>query len=128
MRHSNSGRKLSRNGSHRKALFSNMAKALLTHGRIQTTEAKAKELRTVIDPLITLAKQNTLHAKRQAYSMLGDHQMVKKLFDEIGPQFAGISGGYTRVLKLALPRKGDAAPMALLELTAQLPAPAASEK
>ncbi len=123
MRHKNSGRKLSRNGSHRKALFSNMAKALLTHGRIQTTEAKAKELRTVIDPLITLAKQNTLHAKRQAYSMLGDHQLVKKLFDEIGPQFAGISGGYTRVLKLAMPRKGDAAPMALLELTAQAPAP-----
>ncbi len=127
MRHKNSGRKLSRNGSHRKALFSNMAKALLTHGRIQTTEAKAKELRTVVDPLITLAKQNTLHAKRQAFSILGDHQLVKKLFDEIGPQFAGISGGYTRVLKLAMPRKGDAAPMALLELTA-LPAKPATEE
>jgi large subunit ribosomal protein L17 len=117
MRHHNSGRKLGRNPSHRKALLSNMAKALLTCGRIHTTEIKAKELRGVVDPLITLAKRNDLHARRQAYRVLGNHQLVKTLFDEIGPRFAGVAGGYTRVLKLALPRKGDAAPMAVIELT-----------
>ncbi len=117
MRHSNSGRKLSRSPSHRKALFRNMAKALLTYGRIQTTEAKAKELRGVVEPLITLSRRNDVHSRRQAYQVLGSHQLVKTLFDEIGPRFAGIPGGYTRVIKLAMPRKGDAAPMAFIELT-----------
>ncbi len=129
MRHSNSGKKLGRNPSHRKALYRNMAKALLTYGRIRTTETKAKLLRTVVDPLITLGKRNDLHARRQAFDVLGDHQLVKRLFDEIAPQFANINGGYTRVLKLADMRKGDCAPMALIELTTYvLPeAPVAAE-
>ncbi len=127
MRHSNSGRKLGRNPSHRKALFKNMAKALLTYGRIRTTETKAKVLRGVVDPLITLAKRNDLHARRQAYDMLGDHQLVKRLFDEIGPKFADINGGYTRTMKLADPRKGDNAPMVIMEFTNyELPEPKAA--
>ncbi len=117
MRHNNSGRKLSRTPSHRKALFRNLAKALLTHGKIRTTEIKAKELRRVVEPLITLALRNDLHARRQAYRVLGNHQLVKRLFDDIGPAFAGIPGGYTRVMKLAAPRRGDNAPMAIIELT-----------
>ena len=119
MRHSNSGKKLSRNPSHRKALLRNMAKALLTYGRIRTTEVKAKELRGVVESLITLARRNDLAARRLAYSDLGNHQLVKKLFDEIAPRFAGIPGGYTRVIKLAMPRPGDCAPMAIIELTKQ---------
>ena len=119
MRHSNSGKKLSRNPSHRKALLRNMSKALLTHGRIRTTEVKAKELRGVVESLITLARRNDLAARRQAFCDLGDHQLVQKLFDEIAPRFAGVPGGYTRVIKLALPRKGDCAPMAIIELTKQ---------
>lgn len=117
MRHSNSGRKLSRTPAHRKALLHNLAKALLIHGKICTTEIKAKELRRVVEPLITLAKRNDLHARRQAYRVLNDHALVKRLFDEIGPVFAGVPGGYTRILKLAMPRKGDNAPMAFIELT-----------
>ena len=117
MRHKKSGRKLGRNPSHRKALLRNMAKALLINSRITTTEAKAKTLRGVVEPLITLALKNDLHARRQAYQVLGDHQLVKRLFDDIGPLFAGGGGGYTRVVKLALPRKGDAAPLAVIELT-----------
>lgn len=116
MRHKNYGRKLGRNPSHRKALFRNMAKALLIHGRITTTEAKAKTLRGVVEPLITLALKNDLHARRQAYRILGEHKLVSRLFDEIGPLFANGGGGYTRVVKLALPRKGDSAPLAIIEL------------
>lgn len=117
MRHSNSGKKLSRNPSHRKALLRNMSKALLTHGRIRTTEIKAKELRGVVESLITLGRRDDLAARRQAFSVLGDHKLVQKLFGEIAPRFAGVAGGYTRVIKLALPRKGDCAPMAIIELT-----------
>lgn len=123
MRHSNSGRKLSRTPAHRKALLQNLAKALLIHGKIRTTEMKAKELRRVVEPLITLAKRNDLHARRQAYRVLNDHALVKRLFDEIGPLFAGVPGGYTRILKLALPRKGDNAPMAIIELSRTAEAP-----
>ena len=117
MRHSNSGRKLSRTPAHRKALLHNLAKALLIHGKIRTTEMKAKELRRVVEPLITLAKRNDLHSRRLAYRVLNDHALVKRLFDEIGPLFAGVPGGYTRVLKLAMPRKGDNDPMAIIELS-----------
>ncbi len=117
MRHKNSGRKLGRNITHRKALFRNMAIAVLTYGRITTTEAKAKEIRGVVEPLITLAQNDTLHARREAYRILGNHKLVQKLFNEIGPEFRGIDGGYTRVVKLAMPRKGDNAPMAIMELT-----------
>lgn len=127
MRHSNSGRKLSRTPSHRKALLHNLAKALLLHGRIRTTEMKAKELRGVVEPLITLVKRNDLHARRQAYRVLCDHALVKRLFDEVGPKFAGVPGGYTRIMKLAMPRKGDNAPMAIIELTRLEEAAAAPE-
>lgn len=132
MRHRNSGRKLGRTSSHRKALFKNMATALLTYGRITTTEAKAKELRGVVEPLIALAQTDSLHARRQAYRLLGNHKLVKRLFDEVAPAFKGVPGGFTRVVKLALPRKGDSAPLAIIELThgevgklADKPAPAA---
>ena len=117
MRHSNAGKKFSRTPSHRKALLRNLAKALLSHGRIRTTETKAKDLRGIVEPLITLALRNDLHARRQAYRVLGSHSLVKRLFDEIGPAFAGVPGGYTRVVKLAQPRRGDNAPLALIELT-----------
>ena len=117
MRHRNSGRKLGRTAAHRKALFKNMATALLTYGRITTTEAKAKEIRSVVDPLIALAQKDDLHSRRQAYRVLNNHKLVKRLFDEIGPQFKDIPGGFTRVVKLAMPRKGDCAPMAIIELT-----------
>ena len=80
---------------------------------------KAKELRGVVEPLISLAKRNDLHSRRLAYRVLCDYALVKRLFDEIGPQFAGVPGGYTRVMKLAMPRKGDNAPMAIIELTRQ---------
>ena len=117
MRHKNAGRKLGRTPSHRKALFRNMAKALLIHGRITTTEAKAKSLRSVVEPLITLALRNDEHARRLDYRVLGEHKLVDRLFAEIGPLFVGGGGGYTRVIKMALPRKGDNAPLALIELT-----------
>lgn len=128
MRHSNSGKKLSRTPSHRKALMRNLAKALLLHGKIRTTEVKAKALRRVVEPLITLGLRNDLHARRLAYRDLNDHALVKKLFDEIAPLFAGVQGGFTRVMKLALPRKGDNAPMAIIELTKQAEAVKAEEE
>jgi large subunit ribosomal protein L17 len=107
-------------------MFKNMARALLTYEQIRTTEAKAKELRRIVDKLITLALRNDLHARRQAYKVLGSHQMVQRLFDEIGPRFEGGKGGYTRILKLAQPRKGDCAPMVIIELTSK--AASAEEK
>jgi len=117
MRHKNSGRKLGRDSAHRKALFRNLAIALLTHGRITTTLAKAKEIRGVVEPLIRRARQDDLHARREVYRVLGDHQLVKRLFVEIGPLFKDLEhGGYTRVVSLAMPRKGDNAPMAVVEL------------
>ena len=115
MRHNKSGRKLNRTTQHRKALFSNMANAIIAYGKIRTTEAKAKELRRVIEPLITLGKRNDLHSRRLAYKVLGSHDMVKKLFEEIAPKYAGVPGGYPRVVKLGMPRKGDAAPLAIIE-------------
>ena len=117
MRHNKAGRKLNRSSSHRKAMFRNMAKALVTYERIRTTEPRAKELSKIVDRLVTLALKNDLPARRQAYKVLGNHGMVKRLFDEIGPRFVGIKGGFTRVVKLGLPRSGDAAPMAIIELT-----------
>lgn len=117
MRHSNSGRKFSRTSAHRKAMFRNMAKSLIMLGRIRTTEMKAKDLRRVVEPLITLAKRNDLHSRRLAYKELNDHAIVKHLFDKIGPIFAEVPGGYTRVLKLAKNRRGDNAPMAIIEFS-----------
>ena len=117
MRHNKSGRKLGRTWEHRKALFRNMAKSLIVHGKIKTTESKAKELRKVADKLVTLALRTDLHSRRLAYKVLGDHALVKTLFDEVGPRFSGVSGGYTRVVKMGLPRRGDCAPMAFIEFT-----------
>lgn len=128
MKHSNSGRKFSRTPSHRKALFMNLAKALIIHGRIRTTEMKAKDLRGVVEPLVTLAKRNDLHARRLAYQKLNDHKIVKYLFDNIGPVFAEVPGGYTRVLKLAKRRKGDNAPMAIIEFSREIKTESAKEK
>lgn len=117
MRHRKSGRKFNRTPAHRKAMFRNMASALILHGRIQTTEAKAKELRGVVEKLVTKAKRNDLHSRRLVYKVLGDHKLVKRLFDEIAPQYIDIPGGYTRVLKLAASRAGDCAPLAFIEFT-----------
>jgi len=117
MRHNKSGRKLNRNSSHRSAMFKNMARAVITYESIRTTEAKAKELRGVVDSLITLALKNDLPARRQAFKVLGNHQMVKHLFDVVGPRYTGGTGGYTRIVKLSQPRIGDSAPMVIFELT-----------
>ena len=116
MRHLKAGRKLNRTSSHRKALFRNLAASLFYHEGIKTTNPKALELRRVAEKLITLAKGGGTHAMRRAFAILRDKGAVKKLFSDIGARYAGINGGYTRVLKLG-PRKGDAAPMALIELT-----------
>lgn len=115
MRHGNSGRALSRNSSHRKAMFKNMMVSLLRHEMITTTLPKAKELRRFIEPMITLGKQDTLHARRLAFSRLRDREIVQKLFDDIGPFFKTRPGGYIRILKCGN-RKGDNAPMAIIEL------------
>ncbi|MDK2921230.1 MAG: large subunit ribosomal protein [Desulfonauticus sp.] len=117
MRHRKKGRKLNRTWEHRKAMFKNMAQSLVVHGRIKTTLPKAKELRRVADKLITLALRNDLPARRQAFKILENHGLVKKLFDEIGPRFKDVPGGYTRVVKLALPRRGDCAKMAIVEFS-----------
>ena len=117
MRHKKSGRKFGRNAPHRKAMLRNMARSLLIHERIRTTEHKAKELRGVVEHLVTLAQTDSVHARRLAYKVLENHQLVARLFDEIAPRFHGQPGGYTRVVKMGLPRAGDCAPMAVIELT-----------
>jgi large subunit ribosomal protein L17 len=114
MRHRKSGRKLNRNSSHRKAMFKNMAVSMLQHEVIRTTLPKAKELRGVVEPLITLAKTDSVANRRLAFSRLGDRAIVTKLFDEIGPRSKDRPGGYLRVLKTGL-RAGDKAPMAIIE-------------
>ncbi len=115
MRHRKQGRKLNRTASHRKAMFANMAAALIEHEQIVTTLPKAKELRSVADKLITLGKRGDLHARRQAISRIRDVEQVKKLFDTLGPRYQDRNGGYTRVLKAGF-RYGDNAPMAVIEL------------
>lgn len=115
MRHRNSGRQLSRNSSHRHALLRNMATSLLRHETIRTTVPKAKELRRVVEPLITLAKIDSLAKRRLAYSRLRDETVVEKLFEDLGPRFKARAGGYTRILKME-PRPGDSADMALVQL------------
>jgi large subunit ribosomal protein L17 len=115
MRHRKSGIKLNRTASHRKAMFRNMVTSLFKHERIQTTEVKAKALRSWVDHLVTLAKRGDLHARRQALSIMREKNVVHKLFEDAPKRFGSISGGYTRIVKLGL-RKGDAAPMSLLEL------------
>jgi large subunit ribosomal protein L17 len=116
MRHQKDRGKLSRSASHRKALFMNLAREVIDHERIQTTEAKAKAVKPEVERLITLAKRGDLHARRQALSALGqDKFVVYKLFEEIAPRYAERPGGYTRILKLG-PRKSDATEMVYLEL------------
>ena len=121
MRHQRSGRKLGRDAAHRKALYANLASALIEHGRIRTTEAKAKEVRPIVEQMITLGKRGDLAAHRQAVAFLRSKPVVHKLFAEVAPRFADRPGGYTRVVKLG-PRQGDAAPMAYLELVDHVPA------
>lgn len=115
MRHRKSGRQLNRNSSHRQAMFKNMASSLVKHEVIKTTVPKAKELRRVIEPLITLAKQDSVANRRLAMARTGDKEVVGKLFNELGPRYEGRPGGYSRILKCGF-RAGDNAPMAYIEL------------
>jgi large subunit ribosomal protein L17 len=115
MRHRKKGRKLSRTASHKRATMRNMASSLFRHGRIETTTAKAKELRPFAERLITLAKRGDLHARRLAATKIQDRQVLGTLFDDLGPRYSERPGGYTRILKLGN-RKGDAAEMSLIEL------------
>jgi large subunit ribosomal protein L17 len=134
MRHQLSGRQLSRNSSHRHAMLRNMSVSLLRHETIRTTVPKAKELRRVVEPLITLAKTDSEANRRVALSRLRDVPVVEKLFEDLGPRFKARPGGYTRILHM-LPRPGDSAPMALMQLVdgpapvaATEPVPAAAEE
>lgn len=115
MRHQLSGRQLSRNSAHRKALMRNMAAALLRYETIRTTLPKAKELRRVVEPLITLGKTDCIAGRRRAFAQLRNDELVTKLFEDIGPRFQARAGGYTRILKMES-RPGDSAPMALMQL------------
>jgi large subunit ribosomal protein L17 len=128
VRHRKAGRKLGRDRDHRRALYANLAVALFEHGRIKTTEAKAKEVRAIAEQMITLGKRGDLAAHRQAVAFLRSKASAHKLFDEIAPRFADRPGGYTRIVKIG-PRSGDAARMVYLELVdyvpERAPAPAA---
>lgn len=115
MRHRKSGRHLNRTSSHRKAMLHNLAGSIIQHEMVKTTLPKAKEVRRVVEGLITLAKEDSVHRRRQAFAKLRDKEMVGKLFTKLGPLFKERPGGYVRVLKCGF-RKGDAAPMALIEL------------
>ena len=115
MRHLKSGRKFDRETSHRRAMLLNLCKSLIEHERLTTTVAKAKELRGWLEPMITRAKEDSLHNRQLAFADLRDKGLVHKLFTELGPRFKARPGGYTRSLKLG-PRHGDAAPMAIIEL------------
>ena len=126
MRHRNGPRKLNRTTSHRLAMLRNMCNSLLTHEAIRTTLPKAKELRSVVEPLITLAKEATPANRRLAFDRTRDRAVVSKLFDELGPRYKARPGGYTRILKMGF-RVGDNAPMAFVELVDR-PEPAASEE
>ena len=120
MRHQRSGKKLGRDSAHRKALYANLTASLIEHGRIRTTESKAKAVRPVAEKMITLGRDGSIHARRRALAYLRTQEIVHKLFSEVGPRFAGRPGGYTRIVKLG-PRQDDAAPMAYLELVDFVP-------
>jgi large subunit ribosomal protein L17 len=124
VRHARSGKKLGRDSAHRKALYANLACALIEHGRIKTTEAKAKAVKPFAEKMITLGRRGDLAARRQAISELRSQDVVKRLFDEVAPRFADRPGGYSRIVKLG-PRYGDAANMVYLELVDYEPAAAA---
>ncbi len=121
MRHRKAGRKLGRDAAHRKALYANLAAALIEHGRIETTEAKAKEVRPIVEEMISLGKRGDLAAHRQAVAFLRSKSIAHTLFADVAPRFADRPGGYTRIVKLG-PRQGDAARMAYLELVDYVPA------
>ena len=123
MRHQKSGRKLGRTSSHRQAMFRNMAVSLFRHEQIRTTLPKAKELRRVAEPLITMAKNPTMARRRLAFARLRDKDIVGKLFDELAPRYKARLGGYTRILKCGF-RRGDNAPMAYVQLVDQPTEPA----
>ena len=114
MRHGKSGRKLNRTSSHRKAMFANMSQALIEHEQITTTLPKAKELRPIVEKLVTLAKRGDLHARRQAIAQVKDAKLVGRLFETIAPRYAERNGGYLRIMKAGF-RYGDSAPMAVIE-------------
>ena len=114
MRHNKIGRKLGRKTAHRKALMSNLASALITHKKIKTTDAKAKELRMYIEPLVTFAKKGDLHSRRQVLKKIKHKSIVRELFDNIGPTFSNRNGGYTRIIKLGF-RDNDCAPISMIE-------------
>ncbi len=118
MRHRVSGRRLGRGPSHQKAMFRSLASSLIIHEHLETTDARAKELRRVADRLVTLGKKGTLHARRQAYKFLNDHQLVQKLFDEIAPRFSERQGGYTRLIKSRF-RFADQAPMTFIRFSTE---------
>jgi large subunit ribosomal protein L17 len=120
VRHRRAGRKLGRDASHRKALYANLTSALIEHGRIKTTAAKAKEVRPVAEQMITLARRGGVHARRQALKLLRSQDVVHKLFSEVGPRFVDRPGGYSRIVRIG-PRQGDAAEMVYLELVDYLP-------
>jgi large subunit ribosomal protein L17 len=135
VRHQRQGKKLGRDASHRRALYANLAAQLIEHGRIKTTEAKAKAVKPIAEQMITLGRRGDLHARRQALSFLRSQDVVHKLFADVGPRFADRPGGYSRIVKIG-PRPGDAAQMVYLELVdfvpearaAQIPAAAASAR
>ncbi|MER3408787.1 MAG: 50S ribosomal protein L17 [Thermoleophilia bacterium] len=129
MRHQRQGKKLGRDSAHRRALYANLAGALIEHGRVQTTEAKAKAVRPVVEKMITLGRRGDIHARRQALAFLRSQDVVHKLFSEVAPRLADRPGGYTRIVKLGA-RQGDGAPMAYLELVDYVPKarPAASAR
>ena len=123
MRHKKNGNRLSRETSHRRSMLLNLCKSLIEHERITTTDAKAKELRAWIEPLVTLGKEDSVHRRRLAFAKLRDNTLVSKLFDNLGKKYATRPGGYTRILKMGF-RVGDNAPMAFVELVDR-PEPAA---
>ena len=125
MRHRVRGRRLGRNSSHRRALAKNLVSSLFLHGRVITTEAKAKEYRAMAEKLVTLAKVKDLHRVRRAVQMIGNKTAVKRLFDEIGPAMQDRPGGYTRILRLGTPRLGDKGTRVIFELVNFEPKPAA---
>ena len=119
MRHNKIGRKLGRKTAHRKALMSNLASALITHKKIKTTDAKAKELRMYIEPLVTFAKKGDLHSRRQVLKKIKHKSIVRELFDNIGPTFSNRNGGYTRIIKLGF-RDNDCAPISMIEFVGMI--------
>jgi large subunit ribosomal protein L17 len=127
MRHRKAGRKLGKISSHRRAMLNNMTTSLLRHEKIVTTDAKAKELRSVAEKVITLGKRGSLHARRQTLSLIKDRQVTKKVFDELSSRYSGRQGGYTRITKIGY-RDGDNAPLSVIELIPEVKEAKGKEK